>query len=131
MNPGQPHPVRCWLFDGHERCAVRAAAQHAENRAAWLRSNERTPTAEAVATALAQLNSQPPGPPPKRIRGPQLLTEVEIQEARDLYGINGGEVGLVSMRQLGEFYGVSRQTIFNAVHAGRWEVAENAEEAAA
>jgi hypothetical protein len=114
---GQPHPVRCWLYDGHERCAVRAAAQHAENRAAWLRANDRNPTAEAVATALAQLNSTPPGPPPDRRRGPQLLTPAEIEEIRDLYGVNGGEVGLVSMRQLGEYYGVSRATIFGIVHA--------------
>jgi hypothetical protein len=130
MNPGQPHPVRCWLFDGHERCAVRAAAQHAENRAAWLRSNERNPTAEAVATALAQLNSQPPGPPPKRIRGPQLLTVAEIQEIQDLYGVNGGELGLVSMRQLAEHYKVSRATVFNAIHANGSRNSEDEENAA-
>lgn len=111
------HPVRCWLFDGHERCAVRAAAQHAQNRADWLRANDRNPTSEAVATALAQLNSTPRATPTTRLRpGRRVLTVEQIREVRDLYGINGGEVGLVTMRQLASHFNVSHDTVFNIIH---------------
>lgn len=109
--------MRCWSFDGHERCAVRAAAQHAQNRADWLRANDRNPTVEAVATALAQLNSTPRAATTTRLRpGRRVLTVEQIREVRDLYGVNGGEVGLVTMRQLASHFNVSHDTVFNIIH---------------
>lgn len=110
-----PHPPRCWTLPGHERCALEAAALHAERRAFYLRNAE--PTPEAVAVALAQLGeralTRTPVPRKRRDRRPGLwvLTPDEIQLVCDLYGVNGGEIGLVTMRQLGELFGVSRTTI--------------------
>ncbi len=95
------HPVRCWLLPGHEQCAAQAAADLTADRAAWIRGFE----------AAERLNRKP-----KRGR-PRVLTEVQIQECRDLYGINGGIVGLVSMRQLASHYQVSYATIYNSIHA--------------
>ena len=35
------HPTRCWTLDGHERCALLAAAAQADNRAAHLSGRAR------------------------------------------------------------------------------------------
>ncbi len=95
------HPVRCWLLPGHEQCAVQAAADLTENRVAWIRGFE----------AAERLNRKP-----KRGR-PRVLTGDQIREIQDLYGVNGGVVGLVSMRQLAAYCQVSYATVFNAIHA--------------
>lgn len=108
------HPVRCWLLPGHGKCAVQAAATLAEQRAEWLRDNTQSPTAVAIAVALKQLDVKPV--PRKRGRPPSVTAE-QAREIRDLYGANGGIIGLVSMRQLATHFRVSYSTVFNVIHS--------------
>jgi hypothetical protein len=96
------HPHRCWLLPGHEQCALQAAEDLTKTRAAWVRGYE----------AGERFHR------PKRRRGRvRALTPEQCLEIRDLYGVNGGVVGLVTMRQLAAFYGTSYTTIFNVLHS--------------
>lgn len=98
------HPHRCWLLPGHEPCAIQAATDLTETRAAWVRGFE---AGERVHRPVK----------PKRRRGGQrTLTAEQRLEVRDLYGANGGIVGLVTMRQLGDHFGVSYSTVYNIIH---------------
>jgi hypothetical protein len=99
------HPHRCWLLPGHEQCALQAAEDLTKTRAAWVRGYE----------AGERLHR--PTKPKRRQGGQRTLTPEQCQEIRDLYGVNGGVVGLVTMRQLAAFYKVSYTTVFNVLHA--------------
>lgn len=99
------HPHRCWMLPGHEQCALQAATDLTGTRDAWIRGYE----------ARERLHAHPQ--PKRRRPNTTVLTPEQGEEIRDLYGVNGGIIGLVTMRQLAAHFHVSYTTVFNAIHA--------------
>jgi hypothetical protein len=114
------HSPTCWREPGHEQCALRAAALHAEQRAAYLRSA--SPTPEAVKVAYGQLGYEPTARQarrgvPKRPGSRVGITDDQASLIRDLWKLRKTKYGRITHKKLAEYFAVSERTIRNIIES--------------